>query len=79
MKNTLRSLWSIILLLGAVPYLSSSAETTYHNFAGGTDGSDPLADLLYNPANGTVYGTTKTGGGSPNCTKGCGTKRRRQS
>jgi uncharacterized repeat protein (TIGR03803 family) len=63
---------SIILLLGTVPYLFSSTEATFHNFTGGTDGSDPLADLLYNPATGIVYGTTKTGG-SPDCTKGCGT------
>jgi len=73
MRKTLRLLWSIVLLLGSVSYLSSSTETTFHNFTGGTDGSDPLADLLYNPASGMVYGTTKTGGGSPNCTKGCGT------
>lgn len=64
---------SIILLLGTVPYLFSSTETTFHNFIGGTDGSDPLADLVYNPATGIVYGTTKTGGSSANCTKGCGT------
>jgi uncharacterized repeat protein (TIGR03803 family) len=73
MRKTLRVLWSIILLLGSVHYLFSSTETTFHNFAGGTDGSDPLADLIYSPASGIVYGTTKTGGGSPNCTKGCGT------
>ena len=64
---------SIIFLLGTVTYLFSSTETTFHNFTGGTDGSDPLADLLYNPTTGVVYGTTNTGGGSPNCTKGCGT------
>ena len=73
MSKTLRVLWSIVLLLGSVPYLTSSTETTFHNFTGGKDGSNPVADLLYNPTTGVVYGTTKTGGGSLNCTKGCGT------
>lgn len=73
MSKRLRFLWSIILLSGIAPYLFSSTETTFHNFTGGTDGSDPLGDLLYNPTTGVVYGTTNTGGAGPNCPRGCGT------
>ena len=73
MNKTQRLFPWIILLLVAAPYLFSSTETTFHNFAGGMDGADPVADLVYNPANGMVYGTTKTGGAGPNCAAGCGT------
>jgi len=73
MSRALRLLSWLILFLVTAPYLSASTETTYHNFAGGTDGSDPVADLLYDPTTGMVYGTTKTGGAGPNCAKGCGT------
>lgn len=65
-------LWSIIVAAQA-PVFSQSTETTLHNFAGGTDGSDPVADLLYVPAKTTVYGTTNKGGAAAACVKGCGT------
>jgi len=73
MSRALRLLSWIILLLVTAPFLCSSTETTFHNFAGGLDGSDPVADLLYDPTTGMVYGTTKTGGAGPNCAAGCGT------
>jgi uncharacterized repeat protein (TIGR03803 family) len=72
-SKVLRLLSGIIFFSVTVAYLSSSTETTFHNFAGGLDGSDPVADLLYDPATGMVYGTTKTGGAGPNCASGCGT------
>lgn len=73
MSKSLRLLSGVILFLANVAYLSSSTETTFHNFTGGLDGSDPVGDLLYDPATGVVYGTTKTGGAGPNCAAGCGT------
>jgi len=73
MSKTLRLFSWIILLSMTAPYLSSSTETTFHNFTGGKDGSDPVADLLYDPTTGIVYGTTNTGGAGPNCKNGCGT------
>jgi uncharacterized repeat protein (TIGR03803 family) len=46
-------------------------ETLLHNFAGGSDGSDPLTNLIFDQA-GNLYGTTFAGG-STNCGNGCGT------
>ncbi len=65
-------LWSVLIATQAQVF-SQSTETTLHNFAGGNDGADPVADLLYVSASATVYGTTNKGGGSAVCTKGCGT------
>ena len=73
MGKRLRFLSRIILLLAAVPYILASTETTFHNFTGGADGADPVADLLFDPASGLVYGTTNKGGGSAACPGGCGT------
>jgi uncharacterized repeat protein (TIGR03803 family) len=42
-----------------------------HSFGNGTDGSKPSAGLI--DVQGTLYGTTRSGGGSPSCTSGCGT------
>lgn len=72
MSKTLCCLSTVILILAA-PYTFSSTETTFHNFTGGTDGADPVADLLYDPTSGLVYGTTDKGGGAPACARGCGT------
>jgi hypothetical protein len=51
-------------------------ETVLHSFIGGSDGSEPLAGLIFD-ASGALYGTTLNGGGSgTNCaasTGGCGT------
>ena len=43
-----------------------------YNFAGGTDGRNPDDGLIADTA-GNYYGTTASGGGSTNCTNGCGT------
>jgi len=40
-------------------------------FGGESDGSDPVARVVFGP-NGTLYGTTELGGNT-NCTGGCGT------
>jgi uncharacterized repeat protein (TIGR03803 family) len=72
MRKILIFLWSIIIAAQA-PVFSQSNETTLHNFGGGTDGADPVADLLYPSSSDTVYGTTNKGGGSAACVHGCGT------
>lgn len=43
-----------------------------HTFTGGDDGGFPSGDLIYG-GNGILYGATGSGGGSSNCTFGCGT------
>jgi uncharacterized repeat protein (TIGR03803 family) len=47
-------------------------EKLLHNFAGGTDGLEPNAGVIFDGA-GNLYGTTFRGGGSTNCWEGCGT------
>jgi len=46
--------------------------TLLHSFTGNTDGRYPAAGLTVDKA-GNFYGTTQGGGGSNNCTYGCGT------
>jgi uncharacterized repeat protein (TIGR03803 family) len=46
-------------------------ETVLYSFAGGNDGSSPLAGLIFDKA-GNLYGTTLGGGTVTNCTLGCG-------
>ena len=56
------------------PQQGSWSEATLYNFAGGSsDGSTPLAGIIFDQA-GNLYGTTSTGGldGSA-CSSGCGT------
>jgi uncharacterized repeat protein (TIGR03803 family) len=49
---------------------TTGTEKVVHSFRGGTGGADPLASLIN--VNGTLYGTTYTGGSS--CShSGCGT------
>jgi uncharacterized repeat protein (TIGR03803 family) len=43
-----------------------------YNFAGGQDGGGPNARVIFGPDN-ALYGTTSQGGGSSNCSFGCGT------
>jgi uncharacterized repeat protein (TIGR03803 family) len=45
---------------------------TVYTFAGGTDGGQPVSDLVLDSA-GNFYGTTKIGGDANNCQYGCGT------
>lgn len=47
-------------------------ESAIYSFAGGTDGENPYDGLIADTA-GNYYGTTANGGGSTNCTSGCGT------
>ncbi len=46
-------------------------ETVLHSFKGGADGAFPVARLV--AVDGMLYGTTSIGGGSHNCSNGCGT------
>ncbi|MFZ0418611.1 MAG: choice-of-anchor tandem repeat GloVer-containing protein [Candidatus Sulfotelmatobacter sp.] len=54
------------------PSASGWTETTLYSFQGGTDGSSPLNPLVIG-SDGSLYGPTPYGGGSPNCSRGCGT------
>jgi uncharacterized repeat protein (TIGR03803 family) len=47
-------------------------ESVLYSFAGGSDGQNPPDGLIADTA-GNFYGTTSSGGGSSNCTDGCGT------
>jgi uncharacterized repeat protein (TIGR03803 family) len=62
---------------GTVFELSKNAdgswtETVLYNFQGGSDGFAPWSGLTFDAA-GNLYGTTLEGGGSTNCSGGCGT------
>jgi uncharacterized repeat protein (TIGR03803 family) len=46
-------------------------ETILYSFAGGSDGVYPWAGVIFD-SKGNIYGTTSLGGGSTNCTSGCG-------
>ncbi len=50
---------------------ATGVENVVYKFAGGSDGSHPSAALI--DVNGTLYGTTKFGGGSGCNNEGCGT------
>ncbi|HEX4158731.1 MAG TPA: choice-of-anchor tandem repeat GloVer-containing protein [Rhizomicrobium sp.] len=54
---------------------AAGAEKTLHAFRGGSDGREPAAQLIED-ADGTLYGTTGSGGGGTGCDNGnagCGT------
>ncbi len=51
----------------------SGNETVLHTFTGGNDGAAPLFAGLIMDTAGNLYGTTQNGGGSSNCSVGCGT------
>ncbi len=48
------------------------SETLLYSFQGGADGSAPYGGVAADKA-GNLYGTTSKGGGSSNCSGGCGT------
>jgi uncharacterized repeat protein (TIGR03803 family) len=50
----------------------SGSETVLYTFSGGADGRYPSGTLLRGRT-GNLYGTTSSGGGSSNCSGGCGT------
>lgn len=50
---------------------TGGAERVLYRFRGGGDGAGPAAGLL--AINGTLFGTTRAGGGSVVCSGGCGT------
>jgi uncharacterized repeat protein (TIGR03803 family) len=50
---------------------TTGSESVLHSFQGGSDGENPAGVLLF--LNGTLYGTTATGGGSGCGGGGCGT------
>ena len=51
--------------------IKTGAEKVLHAFRGGSDGAGPQANLIN--VGGVLYGTSDYGGGSANCTLGCGT------
>jgi uncharacterized repeat protein (TIGR03803 family) len=57
---------------GTVFSLTDGRLTTLWSFTGGSDGNLPDAGLIAGEESGTLYGTT-FGGGSSNCSQGCGT------
>lgn len=52
-------------------FTPSGRKTILHSFAGGSDGTSPAAALI--DVNGTLYGTTESGGDSCAISGGCGT------
>lgn len=46
-------------------------QSILYSFAGGSDGLVPWAGVIFD-SQGNLYGTTSLGGGSANCTSGCG-------
>ncbi len=51
--------------LGTVFRVSTTApgnETVLYSFAGGTDGANPVSNLVFNSGNNVLYGTTELGG-----------------
>ena len=51
---------------------SAAKESLLYRFSGGNDGAVPMARMTADDG-GNLYGTTSQGGGSANCTGGCGT------
>jgi uncharacterized repeat protein (TIGR03803 family) len=54
---------AVALLLIAIPKVQAQSFSVVHNFAGGSDGADPLNGLIVDAA-GNLYGTASIGGGS---------------
>jgi uncharacterized repeat protein (TIGR03803 family) len=71
--------WRSVVVAGATLFLcgrpfaaSAKGFSILHTFAGGTDGSHPVASLLHD-SSGNLYGTTGAGGGTGCGGYGCGT------
>ena len=45
--------------------------TSLHDFTGGSDGGNPLSNVVFD-AKGNLYGTASAGGSSGACSGGCG-------
>jgi uncharacterized repeat protein (TIGR03803 family) len=56
---------TVFKLAPPVPPATKWTETVLYFFAGGSDGSDPVASLIFN-SNGELFGTTQLGGGAAN-------------
>jgi uncharacterized repeat protein (TIGR03803 family) len=48
-------------------------ESVLHSFAGASDGAIPVAGVVFGSTQSVLYEATTNGGGSGNCTGGCGT------
>jgi uncharacterized repeat protein (TIGR03803 family) len=72
MRTQISSRLAAALLLASLPATAGAATfKTLYAFQGGGDGAGPANSLLN--VSGTLWGTTSAGGGSANCTGGCGT------
>lgn len=56
----------------AAAWASGSRQQAIYSFQAGADGYMPAASMIAD-ANSNLYGTTQWGGGSANCSSGCGT------
>lgn len=52
---------------------SAWSEAVLYSFSGGSDGAIPRAGVVFGGSQSTRYGATTQGGGSSNCSGGCGT------
>lgn len=57
---------------GTVYKITKGQESVLHAFQSGSDGCSPVAPVVFD-SQGNLYGTTYYGGGSSNCSLGCGT------
>jgi uncharacterized repeat protein (TIGR03803 family) len=65
--------WRVVYSL-TPPSGGGWTETVLHSFAGGAnDGAQPRAGVVFGSSSSVLYGATVQGGGSANCTSGCGT------
>jgi uncharacterized repeat protein (TIGR03803 family) len=63
----------VTILVSAVSTFAAGAKyNVIYRFQGNADGATPSAPLIADQA-GNLYGTTQDGGGSSNCSNGCGT------
>ncbi len=62
----------LALCLLADDAAAAPKESVLYRFQSGNDGAVPMASMIVDGA-GNLYGTTSEGGGSSNCTSGCGT------